>query len=77
MRWIFRPNKHLQNKGKTKHIELSENCIDQFMAPSTENLDVASTATEAVLPALQLFWNRTLAWVFSSKFAVYFQNIFS
>ena len=24
----------------------------------------------------QLYWNHTLAWVFSCKFAVYFQNIF-
>ena len=27
--------------------------------------------------AKQLYWNRTLAWVFSCKFAVYFQNTFS
>ena len=27
--------------------------------------------------ALELYWNRTLAWVFSCKFAAYFQNIFS
>ena len=27
--------------------------------------------------ALQLYWNRTSAWVFSCKFAVYFQNTFS
>ena len=27
--------------------------------------------------ALQLYWNRTLAWVFSCKFAAYFQNTFS
>ena len=27
--------------------------------------------------AKQLYWNRTLAWVFSSIFAAYFQNIFS
>ena len=27
--------------------------------------------------AKQLYWNSTLAWAFSSKFAVYFQNIFS
>ena len=27
--------------------------------------------------ALQLYWNRTLAWVFSCKFAAYFQNAFS
>ena len=26
--------------------------------------------------AKQLYWNRTLAWVFSCKFAVYFQNTF-
>ena len=26
--------------------------------------------------ALQLYWNQTLAWVFSYKFAAYFQNIF-
>ena len=25
----------------------------------------------------QLYWNHTLAWVFSWKFAAYFQNIFS
>ena len=25
--------------------------------------------------ALQLYWNRTLAWVFSCKFAAYFQNM--
>ena len=25
----------------------------------------------------QLYWNRTSAWVFSSKFAAYFQNTFS
>ena len=25
----------------------------------------------------QFYWNRTLAWVFSTKFAAYFQNIFS
>ena len=77
MRWIFRPNQHLQNKGKTKHIELSENCIDWFIAHSTENLGVASTATEVVFPALQLLWNRTSVWVFSCKFAVYFQSTFS
>ena len=27
--------------------------------------------------ALQLYWNRASAWVFSCKFAAYFQNIFS
>ena len=27
--------------------------------------------------ALRLYWNRTSAWVFSCKFAAYFQNIFS
>ena len=27
--------------------------------------------------AKQLYWNHTLAWVFSWKFAAYFQNIFS
>ena len=27
--------------------------------------------------ALQLYWNRTSAWVFSCKFAAYFQNTFS
>ena len=27
--------------------------------------------------ALQLYWNHTLAWVLSSKFAAYFQNTFS
>ena len=27
--------------------------------------------------ALQLYWNRTSAWVFSCKFAAYFENIFS
>ena len=27
--------------------------------------------------ALQLYWNCTSVWVFSSKFAAYFQNIFS
>ena len=27
--------------------------------------------------ALQLYWNRTPAWVFSCKFVVYFQNTFS
>ena len=27
--------------------------------------------------ALQLYWNRTSAWVFSSKFVAYFQNSFS
>ena len=27
--------------------------------------------------AKQLYWNRTSAWVFSCKFAAYFQNIFS
>ena len=27
--------------------------------------------------ALQLYWNHTLAWVFSWKFAAYFRNIFS
>ena len=27
--------------------------------------------------AKQLYWNRTFAWVFSCKFAAYFQNIFS
>ena len=27
--------------------------------------------------ALQLYWNRTLVWVFSCKFAAYFQTIFS
>ena len=27
--------------------------------------------------AMQLDWNRTLVWVFSYKFAAYFQNIFS
>ena len=27
--------------------------------------------------AKQLYWNHTLAWVFSCKFAAYFQNIFS
>ena len=27
--------------------------------------------------ALQLYWNPTWAWVFSSKFATYFQNTFS
>ena len=27
--------------------------------------------------ALQLYWNRTSAWVFPSKFAAYFQNTFS
>ena len=27
--------------------------------------------------ALQLYWNHTLAWMFSSKFAAYFQNTFS
>ena len=26
---------------------------------------------------LQLYWNRTLAWVFSCKYAAYFQNTFS
>ena len=26
--------------------------------------------------ALQLYWNRNSAWVFSSKSAVYFQNTF-
>ena len=26
--------------------------------------------------ALQLYWNRTLAWVFCCKFAAYFQNNF-
>ena len=26
---------------------------------------------------LQLYWNHTLAWVFSCKFAAYFQNTFS
>ena len=26
--------------------------------------------------ALQLYWNRTLAWVFSCKFGAYFQNTF-
>ena len=26
--------------------------------------------------ALQLYWNRTLEWVFSCKFTVYFQNTF-
>ena len=26
--------------------------------------------------ALQLYWNRTSAWVFSCKFAEYFQNTF-
>ena len=26
---------------------------------------------------LQLYWNRTVAWVFSCKFAAYFQNTFS
>ena len=25
----------------------------------------------------QLYWNRTSAWVFSCKFAAYFQNAFS
>ena len=25
----------------------------------------------------KLYWNHTLAWVFSYKFAAYFQNIFS
>ena len=28
------------------------------------------------LVALQLYWNRTSAWVFSCKFVVYFQNTF-
>ena len=27
--------------------------------------------------ALQFYWNHTLAWAFSSKFAAYFQNTFS
>ena len=27
--------------------------------------------------ALQLYWNRTLTWVFSCKFVAYFQNTFS
>ena len=27
--------------------------------------------------ALQLYWNHTLAWVFSCKFAAYLQNTFS
>ena len=27
--------------------------------------------------ALQLYWNHTLAWVFSCEFATYFQNTFS
>ena len=27
--------------------------------------------------SLQLYWNSTLAWVFSSKFAAYFKNAFS
>ena len=27
--------------------------------------------------ALQLYWNHTSAWVFSRKFAAYFQNNFS
>ena len=27
--------------------------------------------------ALQLYWNRTSKWVFSCKFAAYFQNTFS
>ena len=27
--------------------------------------------------AKQLYWNRTLAWVFSCKLAIYFQNTFS
>ena len=27
--------------------------------------------------ALHLYWNRTSAWVFSCKFAPYFQNTFS
>ena len=26
---------------------------------------------------LQLYWNRTLAWEFTCKFAAYFQNTFS
>ena len=28
-------------------------------------------------PCKQLYWNRTSAWVFSCKFAAYFQNTFS
>ena len=27
--------------------------------------------------ALQVYWNHTLAWVLSSKFATYFQSTFS
>ena len=27
--------------------------------------------------ALQLYWNQTSAWVFSCKFAAYFQNTFT
>ena len=27
--------------------------------------------------ALQLYWNQTSVWMFSFKFAAYFQNIFS
>ena len=30
-----------------------------------------------VATALQLYWNRTSAWVFSCKFVAYFQNTFS
>ena len=30
-----------------------------------------------VVTAFKLYWNRTSAWVFSCKFAAYFQNIFS
>ena len=56
----FRPNKHFKTKGKTKHIEFSENCIDWFIGHSAENLDVASKTHKAVHPGTNTKTKKTL-----------------
>ena len=55
---VFRTNQHLQNKGKTKHIVFWNNCVDRFMAHSTENLDDASNTNKSIHLGLNtnFFW---------------------
>ena len=49
---------------------------------NTASVNVALTASVNILKCgmyetLQIYWNNTLGWTFSCKFAAYFQNTFS
>ena len=63
--------------GRLANVRLStskRNILGKFLQNA---INIKNCSALSTFSALQLYWNRTSSWVFSRKFASYFQNPFS